>query len=458
MSVEEVRPEAPAKRNFAGWIALAIMFALATFSAISVAIQPKPVGKKSYLQENALLQIITSATQSIETFSPTLTAKEKQARIDELRERLDDPISNLVSVAEKDPAATRIYAAMRTEQGKEVPAKMLDVLRKSADPIDKTYLEIYGPGTLSRERSQELALALPNRPFSNELAAIHALEKGGSKSARERISPWYMVRQLVLNFFLFGALFTGMVLWAVYLVGRRKGRFAPRGHSVGRVTPEDADRLAIRAAQIFGGYLLIGQLLAATDLKPATAALIAGLSIVALAFALARVPVGGKRITLETLGIQKEGFGKNVLWGFAGFFAELPVTATMAGLGLVLFPNLPPPSHPATDMVGDANSFLAVLPVLFVASITAPLWEEMVFRGLLFPALSRVAGSLIFGAITSSLLFAIIHPQGPVLVFALAGLASVSCGLAYQRRSLVPSIVMHMVHNTAVMIAIILTL
>jgi membrane protease YdiL (CAAX protease family) len=456
VSVEEIRPEPPIRRNYVGWVVLFLLFGFAALNSILSSVKPKGPTKASYLIENATLKTLTSARRAFDVMPAT--AKDKEERLKQLQEGLDDHISNLVTAAEKDPSAARIYAVMRTEQGKDVPEKMLEVLRRSKDPLDQAYLEIYGKSKLTRERAQELSLQLPDRPFSNELAAIHALEKGGSTSARERLSPWVAARQALLSFLLFGTMFTGMVLWGVYLVGRRRGRFEPKGHPVGRVTLADADHLAIRAALIFGGYFIIAGGLSAARLSPAAAALAGGLSIVALCILLSFIPIGGKRLTLGMLGIGKERFGKNLLWGFAGFFAEVPVTLMMAGLGTTLFRNLPPPSHPATEMVSNANGILAVLPILFVASITAPIWEEILFRGLLFPALSRVAGSLVVGAISSSLLFAVIHPQGPILVFALAGLATVSCALAYQTRSLVPSIVLHMVHNTAVMVAAILTL
>ena len=54
-------------------------------------------------------------------------------------------------------------------------------------------------------------------------------------------------------------------------------------------------------------------------------------------------------------------------------------------------------------------------------------------------------------ALVSSFLFASIHPQGPVLWAALASVALFSCFLAQKTRSLVPSITMHLAHNTTLL-------
>ena len=78
------------------------------------------------------------------------------------------------------------------------------------------------------------------------------------------------------------------------------------------------------------------------------------------------------------------------------------------------------------------------------------------FRGLLFPAISRVAPNasrrVLFGAIASSLLFASIHPQGIALWFALGTVGVASCILVQYSRSLVPSIVMHAAHNFTLLV------
>lgn len=459
---ESVVAEAPIKRNYVGWVALTLLFVLLAANAIAGAVKgEKP--KESYTTQNMLLKTVSSQREAVRRLGSLGPADQREENLKKVREALDEPISDLVTDAETKPEAARIYAVMRTEQGKHIPQKMLDVLRNGKDPIDRQYYEIYSAEKIDPERAEKIARELPNKPFSNQLAAVHALEKGGHNSARsERISPWYAIRVTVLGFAGFGLLLTGMVAWGAYIVGRKNGRFNPLGHPIGRVTLPDADRLAIRAAQILFGAVVIQIVIPVIDkyvVRLGNAyAILTGGSIIALTVLIAQVPVGGKRITLRSLGLHRERFGRNILWGCIGFVMELPVVLILMGIGVALFQFLPAPSHPANEAISQARSILDVLPILFLASIIAPFWEEILFRGILFPALGRVTGSVLSGAIYSSLLFGIIHPQGPMLVLALAGVGAMSCGLAYQTRSLVSSITMHLIHNSALMIATLLML
>jgi membrane protease YdiL (CAAX protease family) len=98
------------------------------------------------------------------------------------------------------------------------------------------------------------------------------------------------------------------------------------------------------------------------------------------------------------------------------------------------------------------------LQIFFLASIVAPLVEETMFRGVLYRHLrelthgwNRVA-SVLFGAVVSSFIFAIIHPQGVLAVPALMALA---CGFVLAREwriTLIPGMVAHGLNNGLVLL------
>ena len=73
------------------------------------------------------------------------------------------------------------------------------------------------------------------------------------------------------------------------------------------------------------------------------------------------------------------------------------------------------------------------------------------FRGTMLPAISRVTKSPAWGIVISSFLFAAIHPQGLVLWLSLATVGAMAAMVTYQTKSLVPAIVLHAVHNFAIM-------
>ena len=82
-----------------------------------------------------------------------------------------------------------------------------------------------------------------------------------------------------------------------------------------------------------------------------------------------------------------------------------------------------------------------------VAVIGAPIVEEHIFRGWIFPALSKLLNSVWAGGVVSSLCFAMIHPQGPTMWPALACIGGTCCLLTHYTRSLWPGMILHAVHN-----------
>jgi membrane protease YdiL (CAAX protease family) len=111
------------------------------------------------------------------------------------------------------------------------------------------------------------------------------------------------------------------------------------------------------------------------------------------------------------------------------------------------------PSHPIIEWLQDPDwSLLAQ--VVLVASVLAPLVEETMFRGALYRHLRNAterrmgrAGSFLISAVVVSFIFAVIHPQGVLAVPALMALAFGLTILREWRGSLLPSMMVHGIHN-----------
>lgn len=122
----------------------------------------------------------------------------------------------------------------------------------------------------------------------------------------------------------------------------------------------------------------------------------------------------------------------------------------------------PAPSHPVVEMIGSAGA-VEVFVLLLLASVVAPIVEETMFRGFLYGHLRGTvaprirAASMIVAALVSSVVFAVIHPQGVLFVPALAGLAVGFCIHREIRGSLIAPIVAHGINN-AVTLMLALTL
>jgi membrane protease YdiL (CAAX protease family) len=121
------------------------------------------------------------------------------------------------------------------------------------------------------------------------------------------------------------------------------------------------------------------------------------------------------------------------------------------------------PTHPIILYVANADWWYR-LQVLFVASVTAPIVEETMFRGVLYRHLRCASArwgklvSVILSAFLTSFLFAIVHPQGLLAVPALMALA-IGLSLAREwRGSLLAGMAMHAVNNGLVLGLLILAL
>jgi membrane protease YdiL (CAAX protease family) len=111
-----------------------------------------------------------------------------------------------------------------------------------------------------------------------------------------------------------------------------------------------------------------------------------------------------------------------------------------------------PPSHPAVEMLGGAGGLEIVL-LFILASVMAPIVEEIAFRGFLYGHLRATVAprarfaSALAAAVVSSVIFAAIHPQGLMFVPALGGLAVGFCLYREMRGSLVAPMVAHGINN-----------
>jgi membrane protease YdiL (CAAX protease family) len=102
--------------------------------------------------------------------------------------------------------------------------------------------------------------------------------------------------------------------------------------------------------------------------------------------------------------------------------------------------------------------------VVLVASVLAPLVEEIFFRGALYTHLRRLLPgvspffAIVFAALVSSFVFAVIHPQGWLGVPVLSALACTFCLAREVRGSLLPGMVAHGINNSVGMLVLLFVL
>lgn len=156
---------------------------------------------------------------------------------------------------------------------------------------------------------------------------------------------------------------------------------------------------------------------------------------------------GGK---LRDLGLCFKAWGKDLLIGIAGYLGTLPlfVAVLLILLGVAALFSYEPPPHPLVEVFleEDRKSPLLIGYSLVLACVLGPIIEEVFFRGFAYPALKKLWGRR-WAMLGTSAAFALTHNSSfafwPIFVLGL-----VLVYLYEERGSLIPSIVMHVTHNT----------
>jgi membrane protease YdiL (CAAX protease family) len=145
-------------------------------------------------------------------------------------------------------------------------------------------------------------------------------------------------------------------------------------------------------------------------------------------------------------GLEQEKF-KLLFFGFPLYLILLPFLVLSGLLTEALFhffSHAEPSLQEVGKVVIESDLHLRVAYAL-VAIFVAPVFEELFFRGILFPALAKQWG-VIQGALIVSILFAGIHFHAPsFLTLFLLSLAF--CRIYWRSESLWPIIGMHMLQN-----------
>lgn len=156
-------------------------------------------------------------------------------------------------------------------------------------------------------------------------------------------------------------------------------------------------------------------------------------------------------VWLLVTGAGRRPFWRTLGWGWGKYFGPWTSAATAVLLllvGLVLVTLLRGGKTPFDEMLESsaATRFTAV----FMATVTAPFVEELVYRGVLYPAVRRVTNTT-FAVVLVSALFTFVHVQQYYNnAGVIAAVATLSIALTVVRAAtgrLLPCVVIHAVFN-----------
>ncbi len=160
------------------------------------------------------------------------------------------------------------------------------------------------------------------------------------------------------------------------------------------------------------------------------------------------------RIDWEDFGLYKERLKNYIGLGALGYLGFIPIFFILVFLSATLCSifGFEPKPHVIIDIFKEEKSIFVLASLAIFAAIIGPIFEEILFRGVLYPALRKKIGRNRALAITS-IFFAVIHFN--VFQFIpILGLGFVLTLLYEKTNNLIPSITLHALNNS---VSVILT-
>lgn len=140
-----------------------------------------------------------------------------------------------------------------------------------------------------------------------------------------------------------------------------------------------------------------------------------------------------------------------IIWGIGGYFAAIPLIIVISLINQQFWQG-GGGSNPILPIALQGKDSVALFLFFVTASIAAPVFEEIMFRGFLLPSLTRYFPVWV-SICLSGLLFAIVHLQlSEILPLAVLGIV---LGFVYTRtRSLLSPILLHSLWNSGTLLSL----
>lgn len=160
---------------------------------------------------------------------------------------------------------------------------------------------------------------------------------------------------------------------------------------------------------------------------------------------------------LSSIGLSLKNFLNKFFLGLNSYISLIPVILMVLFIIIWLSNifNYQPPAQPIFELFFQEKRSLLVIYLTFFATIVGPIAEEVFFRGFAYRALRERLGVFKTIALTS-LVFAALHTNlagfFPILI-----LGIMLAYLAEKTNSIIPSITVHILHNSAILSFLFLT-
>ncbi len=376
----------------------------------------------------------------------------------------------------------RVIPVLVELEGGVAAGKLLDEIEKSGAPPEvlgdaKLLRIIYekGPGALDEGQKKGL---VERHGWFAELALSFG-EGKDSAARRAAVLPAQRVIFGAVAMFIVGgiAFLVGLVLLIWFLVKLVSGRKPVMRVEWGTATPYSyvqtvpdpmrmqyepdpgAPTAFLEAFAVYLGGFLAASLLVMALIPKAGLIIKVGVLAVPVAVAIVWPRLRGMAWgdVRKGLGLHRgRGFAREVVSGLAGYVAGLPLMGVAMIVTLILTKfGGKAPSHPLMNEI--SADFWSVVKLYLLASVWAPITEEILFRGALFHHMRRRHRWIVSGLIVS-FIFAAIHPQGYLGIPMLMTIAMIFAGLREWRGSIIAPVVGHALNNFVATTVLILML
>lgn len=415
------------RRSALGWILMIAMFIVCIVSANA----PKPAKPTTSVAATLFKQDFLLRMEVLRNAPGRATLKAYN--------RL---LSPLYIDKDSDARVARMALVIGKEAGKRVDRTAMATVAKDDSELSKACVQVYGAAKVTLEDAKRIQ-AIPATTFSDKLMAIHAFEKAGDPSVRNKLA---LAWKAGLASWWIGA-FAGIVGIGVvlaYIVFGGTKAIKPRGFPIGEVTGAVADRMAMRMGIYLAIYTGV-QMGVAALAKPAIgvsgATVLGWVLTFAAVVAMLHIPVLGVADSYKQMIGDTKHWLRLVGVGLLACCANVPLVMIATAAAAMLFPHWLSPPGDLREVVQNAHSPLGVALVYASAAIVVPLFQELTYRGMLFPALSRVLKSPTLGVLLAGLLFAVVHPSGPQSWAAFMVFGCTGCIVTRLTGSLIPAMV-----------------
>jgi len=147
-------------------------------------------------------------------------------------------------------------------------------------------------------------------------------------------------------------------------------------------------------------------------------------------------------------GLRTKGFIRDACWGVVILLGVMPLILgyNIVAQMIMEWMGIAPEVQDVTRIISESSSVSTKIYFALLALAVAPVVEELIFRGILLPAITRMAG-VKAAVIVVSVLFAAVHGHWPSFV-PLFMLSAALCLAYIYRGSLITSMAMHSVFNS----------